>query len=187
MDGRLITDGNNNYSLLDHNNELIATNMSSLITNNKLSNENCELIKTDCYFDELAEAEAKKRHDWNKHRDTDIYNELVREDAELIKIGMLKAIELLSDKKFSVDDVLNLIKRSREKTPYNFDGKSTEYKFSEDELIQSLQQREWDVEIEMECPQCQEYGYISECRNVCNKKFIQPKLDTNGCLILKRK
>lgn len=84
MDGRLITDGNNNYSLLDHNNELIATNMSSLITKNKLSNENCELIKTDCDFDELAEADPKKRHDWNKHRDTDIYNELVRENNSLL-------------------------------------------------------------------------------------------------------
>lgn len=47
-------------------------------------------------------------------------------------------------------------------------------------------QTEWNVDIEMECPQCQEWGYISECRNECNKKFLQPKLDAYGCLILKR-
>jgi len=42
-----------------------------------------------------------------------------------------------------------------------------------------------EVEIEMECPQCQEWGYVSECRKDCNKKFLQPKLNENNCLILK--
>ena len=51
----------------------------------------------------------------------------------------------------------------------------------------SLQQTEFDVVIEMECPECQSWGYISECRNNCNKKFLQPKLDKEGFLILKRK
>jgi hypothetical protein len=34
--------------------------------------------------------------------------------------------------------------------------------------------------VEVECPQCQEWGYISQCRNNCNKKFIQIKLNQNN-------
>lgn len=52
---------------------------------------------------------------------------------------------------------------------------------------QSLQQpKEIEVEIEMVCPQCKDWGYVDECRNNCNKKFLQQKLDDNNCLILKK-
>ena len=52
---------------------------------------------------------------------------------------------------------------------------------------QSLQQpTEIEVEVEMVCPQCKDWGYVDECRNNCNKKFLQQKLDENGNLILKR-
>jgi hypothetical protein len=56
-----------------------------------------------------------------------------------------------------------------------------------DKFIQSLQQpTEIDVVIVMECPQCQEWGYVSECRKDCNKKFLQPKLDSERQLIIKK-
>jgi hypothetical protein len=64
------------------------------------------------------------------------------------------------------------------------------YKLSKqncDEIFWGLYDTEIDVEIEMECPQCQEWGYVSECRKDCNKKFLQPKLDSEGNLILKKK
>jgi hypothetical protein len=34
-----------------------------------------------------------------------------------------------------------------------------------------------EVLVEMECPQCQDWGYVSECRKECNQKFIQLKVD----------
>jgi hypothetical protein len=44
-----------------------------------------------------------------------------------------------------------------------------------------------DVLIEVECPQCQEWGYVSQCRNNCNQKFLQPKLKDNNIIIRKVK
>jgi len=46
-------------------------------------------------IDKLALEEAKKLHDKGKHEDWDIYNQLVYEDAEMIKIGYNKAKETL--------------------------------------------------------------------------------------------
>jgi hypothetical protein len=109
--------------------------------------------------------------------------------------GFQKALEILGDKKFSEEDMRESFEAG------NHYGDSWSRFFNTDEIsrtevekiddfssyIKSLQQTAWDVEIEMECPQCQEWGYISECRNNCNKKFLKPKLDVDGCLILKRK
>jgi hypothetical protein len=44
-----------------------------------------------------------------------------------------------------------------------------------------------DVLVELECPQCQEWGYVSQCRNNCNQKFLQPKLKDNNIIIRKVK
>ena len=55
-----------------------------------------------------------------------------------------------------------------------------------------LGQTEWDVEIEMEFKDydfnhetCINH-YLDGCKD-CYKEFLIPKLDENGCLILKRK
>ena len=41
-------------------------------------------------IEKLAFREAEKLHDKNKHDDWDIYNQLVKEDAELIALGYIK-------------------------------------------------------------------------------------------------
>jgi len=48
-------------------------------------------------------------------------------------------------------------------------------------FIQSLNQTRYPkyFEFEMECPQCQDWGFVSDCRSNCNKKFIQPKTFIN--------
>lgn len=51
--------------------------------------------------------------------------------------------------------------------------------------VNSGQAKEIKVEIVMECPQCKDWVWISDCRKNCNKRFIQPKLDEWGNLILK--
>ena len=87
--------------------------------------------------------------------------------------GFNKAMELNKDKVFALEQMREAIKQTRHGMLYN-----KEY---EDEFIQSLQQpTEIEVEIIKECPQCQEWGYVSECRNDCNQKFLQPKLDVKG-------
>jgi len=80
-------------------------------------------------------------------------------------------IELMGDKKFSEDDVISIIEKSR-KT-----GLTIQY------LSLANQQTEWDVEIVEEC-------LDKNCDGI-NKKGVcittgKPKLDEEGCLILKK-
>ena len=80
-------------------------------------------------------------------------------------------IELMGDKKFSEDDVISIIEKSR-KT-----GLTIQY------LSLANQKTEWDVEIVEEC-------LDKNCDGI-NKKGVcittgKPKLDKEGCLILKK-
>jgi hypothetical protein len=80
-------------------------------------------------------------------------------------------MELMGDKKFSEDDVISIIEKSR-KT-----GLKIQY------LSLANQQTEWDVEIVEEC-------LDKNCDGI-NKKGVcittgKPKLDEEGCLILKK-
>ena len=173
---------------------LMVDNIMHATDNDKLSLKNCQAIENGYDLDEMACNEigidiSVINHIDNKVIENDSVSTPIHEAGALgaglyhrvkgFEIGFQKALEILGNKKFSEDDLREAISQTRKGMLYN--------KQYEDEHIQSLQQTEWDVEIEMECPQCKEYGYISECRNVCNKKFIQPKLDADGCLILKRK
>jgi hypothetical protein len=96
--------------------------------------------------------------------------------------GFNKAMELNKDKLFTLEDVKKVIKLSREKDDYKFDGKDCEYKFQDKEIIQSLQQPT-EIEVEIEMGQMklnddgQKYGFPD---------MTLPKLDSNRCLILKR-
>jgi len=94
--------------------------------------------------------------------------------------GFNKAMGLNKDKVFTKEDMFNLYAHIV-KNGIISGVEANEY-------IKSLQTpTEIEVEIEMKCPQCQEWGYVSECRKDCNKKFLQPKLDSEGQLILKKK
>ena len=172
MEGKLIK-VEDDYRLLNTNNSIIGTTdleyqQAFSDVCQKLSLKNCQAIENGYDLDELA---------------LDYYK-LVFGNTKSYKDGFQKALELLGDNKeliIKLNDLLDGL------NSFKYQVKASYLHFDCEEIIKSLQQTEWDVEIEMECPQCKEYGYISECRNVCNKKFIQPKLDTNGCLILKRK
>lgn len=84
-----------------------------------------------------------------------------------------EALEILGDKKFSEDDLMEAYSRGQTNSP-----------------IQSLQKTEWDVTVEME--------YVGECNGNNDEGCFQdspghncgcferrPKLDADGCLILK--
>jgi len=147
----------------------------------KLSHKNCQAIENGYDLDELASSLV------DRETTASVDSSYRKTLEKYVKIGFQKALEILGDKKFSVDGLIDFY---IEKTGYGMDMWSKEENNILSivaDYIQSLQPTEWDVEIEMECPQCKEWGYISECRNNCNQKFLQPKLDADGCLILKRK
>ena len=96
------------------------------------------------------------------------------------EIGFQKALEILGDKKFSLEDMKKVYLNS---SKYEWFG----------DCIKSLQQTEWDVEIEMEkcgyCEGCNKAGML-HCAHADSCGYPieteRPKLDTNGCLILKK-
>jgi hypothetical protein len=145
----------------------------------KLSLKNCQAIELGYDLNELAMG-------------YDLYEKInFVGQMRAYKEGFQKALEILGDKKFSEEDVIKAIEIARNgsmQEQHNGYGRPTESRFvldnlPSDEIIQSLQQTEWDVEIEMECldPNC----------DGINKKGVcihgdKPKLDSNGYLILKK-
>ena len=99
--------------------------------------------------------------------------------TEGYKEGFQKALEILGDKKFSEDDMIMFGLFCRN----NHVGECLSVN---DELFpkyQSLQQTEWDVWLVMAC------GLPDGCTEpevTCTCDII-PSLDTDGCIILKRK
>ena len=126
----------------------------------RLSLKNCQAIERGYDLDGLAKKE---------YLDGYATTEMCR---AAFKDGFQKALELMGDKKFSINEVAELTKILIS-NPFETCGKT--YQELTDSYIQSLQQTQWDVEIRME-----EIHFGGGCY----KK--QPKLDATGCLILKR-
>ena len=131
----------------------------------KLSLKNCQEVECGYDLDEfISEADTSHLARW-----TSDSHELMFDEG--FKIGFQKALELMGDKKYSLSDLkrgFNLGIESSAKDTWGKWGLFTEF-------IQSLQQTEWDVEIEMD---------------ICGDKVYEvpePKLDEDGCLLLKLK
>jgi hypothetical protein len=159
----------------------------------KLCLKNCESIERGYNLDELIE-ESYEKHRVND-KDYSINEQIQRSGGFSIgyEEGFKKALELLVDKKFGINEVVELCKILMS-NPFEKCGKS--YQELTDNYVQSLQPKELDVEIEMEeviIGQCD-----CECHSntgimvmhfmpCCNPKVVSnPKLDSNDCLILKR-
>jgi hypothetical protein len=92
--------------------------------------------------------------------------------------GFNKAMELNKDKVFTEEDMRQAIEMAREEN--GLSDNTMSYDYSEDELIQSLQQpTEIEVMIEMELN--------LNGKNAIERSMYIPKLDENGCLILTKK
>ena len=183
MEGRLITDGNNNYSLLDYNNELVATNMSSGITNQKLSIKNCETIVNGYDLDELVK--SKYPNVDNEDFEYDCEHDMIRDNyrSRGFYEGAKAIIEILGDKKFSEHQLKEAVAESWNSCEDNEGNETFTQVFKR--IIQSLQQTEWDVDIvtePMNLDEIREQG-----KGFLNSNTNKPKLDADGCLILKRK
>ena len=154
MKGKLIkTDVN--YILEDDNGVVIAS--TSLKKEGlSLSLKNCKVIELGDDLDELAKIEYPICEVWNDEE------ALIRELA--FKKGFQKALELMGDKKFSEGQLREAFFHVQNEPTF-------------DVFKQSLQQTEWDVEIET-------VPALSNNGNVYYGDI--PKKDEYGCLIFKR-
>ena len=145
------------FYLLDENNNITS--------HHHLSLKNCQAIELGYDLDELAEERLKSHITFKNEQD---YSKI---KGGFI-IGFRTALDCMGDKKFSEVD-MNKAFRLGHSLQTDITLKKKEYKPSGhffEELIQSLQQTEWDVEIEMKY----------------HPTFQIVKLDADGCLILKR-
>ena len=183
MNAKLYKTEKENYVLVDptkgtyDDGYMLGTSRESQY--NKLSIKNCETIERGYDLDELVD-EMYNGHpmavDWKLEK-------------KGFKEGFKKALEILGDKKFSINEVVELCKILMS-NPFEKCGKT--YQELTDSYIQSLQQTEWEVEIEMEWKEVMVNGYKNQPKDVIG--FVLgyemqkvPKLDSNGCLILRRK
>ena len=149
----------NEYYLVDENNDTIATTDRILIKEDgymkKLSIKNCEAIERGYDVFELAYDSSKEFLIESTHSPSFTFG---------YELGFQKALEILGDKKFSEEDVISMIEKSRET------GLTAQF------LILTKQPIEIDVEVVMS--------------EIVTDDFVGmqgiPKLDTNGCLILRK-
>ncbi|CAB4175689.1 hypothetical protein UFOVP1247_281 [uncultured Caudovirales phage] len=163
MEAKLIKTGNE-YLLKDLKGEVLAITSGSK-EGRMLSLKNCQAIER-CYdLGELAD-EVLKKHNW----------ETFPSAIKVFKEGFQKALEILGDKKFSEEDIIDCWETAHQAGRFEEKGIAETNWQTAINYAQSLQQTEWDVEID-------DSGIsIFDSRG----RFI-PKLDTDGCLILKRK
>jgi len=133
----------------------------------KLSVENCDEIFGVVDVEKLANERSKTCEDCDVPVFKAGYYDGFQE-------GFEEAMELNKDNVFTLEDMMNC---------WNKALKFQDHKETLGEYITSLQQTEWDVEIVEECldPTCDGVNRKGECITTG-----KPKLNSDGCLILKR-
>ena len=94
---------------------------------------------------------------------------------EAYKKGFQEALEVNADKRFTLKEMVDCWNRALELQTH---------KETLGEYIKSLQQTEWDVIVVMEGPLVYPANLPKEGEE---RPDYRPKLDENGCIILKRK
>ena len=159
------------YLLYDEDNITIGAEPNVLSSNifSKLSIKNCQAIERGYDLDELAREFC---HPGNGVRDN--FQPVFK---GIFIQGFQKALELMGDKKFSEEDINNAMNWIMTQYFEFYEQPTTGRR---EHYIQSLQQTEWDCIIEME--------EIQEIYRDGTTKYERvPKLDADGCLILKLK
>jgi hypothetical protein len=154
----------------------------------KLSLKNCQAIELGYDLDELAIECMKNTINQETGGDNHKLSLMLG-----FQKGFQKALELMGDKKFSEEDMLKAYNQggndgaSHESACGDYDSyeeieeAGQESEQNEKEFIQSLQQTEWEVIVEME-----DIIHLKNRRGGLTN-MGKPKLDADGCLILKRK
>jgi len=130
---------------------------------NKLSIKNCQSIERGYDLDELLDNISPKNGTTGN----------ISERIGFVK-GFQKALDLNNTKLYTLEDMMNCWNKALE---------FQTHKETLGEYIQSLQQTEWDVDIVEECldKNCDGVNKKGECITTGI-----PKLDEEGCLILKK-
>lgn len=175
--------GSTNHDLID------SLNAEEGNIRYKISLTNCQAIERDYDLDELATEFAEKR----LGRKISKWGNVDAHSAEYACFyhGFQKALEILGDKKFTEEDM-------RAAFNYGMDVYAEPNDWEKlkpyQKLNKHIQQTEWDVVIEMEdMYDCGSSMCRSGCQSMdkfgegCSGHSSVPKLDENGCLILKRK
>jgi len=197
MVAKLCISENGNYYLVHKDKSayepgfMIGSSFDRLYENNdiyKLSLKNCEAIKNGYDLDELANFYSTSTLFVKKN---EIPTEKQIEDAEHIseiafKAGFQKALELMGDKKFSENDMFRMFTYGHALTNAVKAKVIQDKPFGEifNDFIQSLQQTEWIVEIEM--VPYHDGNFVDDGHTHIIEVKSRPALDDDGCIILKR-
>ena len=172
MTEKLVKTGND-YILYSKDKTVLGIT-SGTMEGRMLSLKNCEAIENGYDLDELS-WKFFPYHEWEYSNGS--FGDINEENRETFKIGFQKALEILGDKKFSEEDIRNAMERVWYWHEDNQDKDCPTLYELIPKHIQSLQQTEWDVEIEM---------VSIPADRAPNGWDISPKLDEDGCLILRR-
>ena len=176
MKGFELVKREDHWDLYNEDGHKIASTLDGC--NSKLSIKNCEEIFNGYDLDKLAENTYReyptdlKESEYHYNRDYQVH----KKRKAFIK-GFNAAVEILGDKKFSEDDMVEFAMSMI--SQYQFGNTNIH---NRELLKESLpQQTEFDVELVMEC--CGNYS--APCKYNC-EYGQKPKLDAEGNLILKR-
>ena len=175
MKGKLVK--NNHFYALQIDSDIIAVSLEketeehTVNYKHQLSLKNCEDIENGYDLDEMSKEETRKflGHDVPENIMLFIAH------SKMFQVGFQKALEILGDKKFSEEQVLNAFYAG-------WISKDTLYLEAQKSYKGYLkrhvtQQTEWDVEVEMDrIPADLAPGGWD----------VFPKLDAEGCIILKK-
>ena len=170
MKDKLVKTGND-YILYSKDNSVLGITSGTMV-GRMLSLKNCEAIANGYDLDEVVEDIVKTIVP--NDRGEDIW---YGTSMAVGKLCFKTALEILGDKKFSEEDIRNAMERVWYWHEDNQDKDCPTLYELIPKHIQSLQQTEWDVEIEMD--------RVSADR-APNGWDEFPKLDEDGCLILRR-
>ena len=160
------------YKLYAEDDSCVATTQESPYK--RLSKQNCDEIFGVVDVEKLAQMDIHNVKPINPHPHS-YFSGFIR--------GFNKAMELNKDKLFTIEDMYEAIRKAKsyDEIP-NHDGVIVSFDYSKEEIIQSLQQpTEIEVKIEMELVS----DGLDEMAQLQHKRV--PKLDENGCLILRKK
>jgi len=175
--------GDYDYFLLSRTKNSEAV-QASLISDDefeqKLSKQNCDEIFGVIDVDKLAD-EIIINHLTEGNPDGDFKKSTIgaEDKKNWFKIGFIKRDELNKDKLFTLGDIKEVIKKARLLARLKEDYGYDEYMFDEEDIIQSLQQPD-EIEVEIVT---RPFTNAYESHTVIGR---EPKLDENGCLILKK-
>ena len=186
MEAKLIKRDNDFYSLMVDG--IVMVKSIGMLVDYNLSLKNCQAIERGYDLDELTKQECI----YPIYKDLKVSNCPINKKLveRGFKAGFQKALEILGDKKFSEEDMSTIL------VTFLNDIMNMKYRGNEvsiiNQLLQSLQQKEWDCIVEMEKVKDETKiigsvkGVKGSGHKITTYKSV-PVFDENGCLILKRK